>query len=108
NCGGRVQKACGGTPGGAAEDVVGQGGDFQKDVNGGQEGDEEDRKPGNELHGRERARGRQAERSEHEICDDEHHSGGDDLVEGVLQETTEPAPEEPLELGNNEERHKDW
>ena len=39
----------------------------------------------------------------------EHENKGlrDDLVEGVLQETPEPAPENPFELGHDEEGNKD-
>ena len=51
--------------------------------------------------------GGRSQRSKHEICDDVHHGGGDDLVEGVLEEATEPAPEQPFELRNDKERYED-
>src|ERR1700681_2130216 len=33
---------------------------------------------------------------------------GNDLVEGVLEEGPQPAPEQPLELGHQEKGNEDW
>ena len=93
--------------GGAAEDVVGQRGHLEQGVDRGEKCNEEDRKPGDELHGGESARGREAQRAEHQVSNDEDHGRGDDLVEGVLDEAAEPAPEEPLHFRNDKEWDKD-
>ena len=106
-CGGRFQNAGGRAAGGAAEDVVGKGGDFQEDVDRREKRNEEDGKPGDELDGRKRAGGREIERAENEISDDKHDGCGDDLVEGILDEAAEPAPEEPFQLRNDEEWNED-
>ena len=47
------------------------------------------------------------EHAEDEVADDEDDRGGDDLIEGVLQEASEPAPEKPLEFRDDEKRHED-
>src|SRR5271163_45412 len=87
--------------------MVRKGRDFQEDIDRREKRNEEDGKPGNELHGRKRAWGRKAERAKHEVSDDIHHGCGDDLIEGVLDEATEPAPEEPLHLWNDKKWNKD-
>jgi len=41
-----------------------------------------------------------------ELAHDVENGSGDDLIEGVLDESLEPTPEEPIELGNDKERDK--
>jgi len=41
-----------------------------------------------------------------ELTDDVQHAGCDDLVERILNESLEPAPEEPIELRNDKEGNK--
>src|ERR1700722_7678278 len=74
--------------------MVRKGWNFQQDIDRREKRNEEDGKPGNELDGRERASRREAKRAQHEISYDIHHGCGDDLVERILDEATEPAPEE--------------
>ena len=93
--------------GGAAEDVVGERRDLEQGIDRSQKRNEEDRKPGNELDGGKSARGWEAQSAEHQISDDEDDGRGDDLVEGILDEATKPAPEEPLHLRNDEKRDED-
>src|SRR5580700_11156931 len=88
--------------------MVRKGRDFQQNINRCKERNEEHRKPPNKLGGGERARGWEAKRAKHEVSDDIYHRRGDDLVEGILNETAKPAPKEPFHLGNNKKGNEDW
>src|ERR1700735_2787671 len=92
----------------AAKDVVGQRGNLQKHVDRSEKGDEQNGKPPHKLDGGNGPAGREAESSKHEIPDDVYNSRGDDLVEGILDEASKPAPEEPFEFRDDEERYEDW
>src|SRR6202050_544156 len=107
DCGRRIQKACGRAASRATEDVIGERWDFQEDIDRSEKRNEEDGKPGNELRGRKRARRGKAESAKHEVSDDIHHGCGDDLVEGILDEAAEPAPEKPLHLWNDKKWNED-
>src|SRR5580692_1398884 len=87
--------------------MIGEGGDLQEGVNRGEEGNKEDRKPGQELDGGKRACGREAQSAEHQISDYVHHSRGNNLVEGILDKAAKPAPEKPLHFWNDKERNED-
>ena len=91
----------------AAKDMVCEGGNLQKNIDRGDESDQENRKPADELHGRDGSGGLERQNTDDEISDDVDDRGGNDFIKGILQETAEPAPEEPLQFRNNEERHKD-
>src|SRR5215472_7585193 len=58
------------------------------------------------MNRREASRWRQLERADHQVADDGHHSCGDHLIEGILQEAAQPSPEQPLHLRDDEERHE--
>src|SRR5271170_636253 len=81
-------------------------GDFQEDVDGREKRNKKDGKPGNELDGGKRAGGRELQSAQHQVSDDIHDGSGDHLVEGILDEAAEPAPEEPLHLGNDKKRNE--
>src|ERR1700691_3878791 len=106
NGSGRVEQASGRSSGGATEDMVRERRNFQEDVDRREKRNKEDRKPANQLHGRKRARGWEAQGAKHEISDDIDHRRGDDLVEGILNEAPKPAPEEPLHLRDDKERNE--
>src|SRR3984885_1289097 len=87
--------------------MVRKGRDFQQDVDRREKRNKEDGKPADELGGGQRASGREAEGAEDEVSDHIDDGGGDDLVEGILDETAEPSPEEPLHFRNNKKRNED-
>src|ERR1700677_1892405 len=96
------------TPSGrAAEDVIGEGGYLQQDKDRGNERNQQYGKPADELEGRDVAGALQCEHADDKIADDVDDRSGDNFVEGVLQETAQPAPEEPFEFRHDEERHED-
>jgi len=87
--------------------MVRKGRDFQEDINRGEERNEEDRKPANELRRRKSAPGWQTESPKHKISDHIYDGSRDYLIEGVLDETAKPAPEEPFHLRNDKKRNED-
>src|SRR6266478_2760603 len=87
--------------------MICESGDFQQGVDGREKGNEEDRKPGQELYGGKSAGWRKAQSAEDQIPDHVDHSRCDNLVEGILDKATEPAPEEPLHFWNDKEWNKD-
>src|SRR5579862_6194472 len=101
------QYAGGRAAGAAAEDVVGKGGNFQEGVNGRQERNEEDGKEFEELRRRDCSVRLEIHRTENEIRDDKYDGCRDDLVEGILDKSFEPSPEDPFELWNDEEWYED-
>src|SRR5579872_3251805 len=94
------QYAGGGPAGTAAEDVVGKSGNLQKGINGRQERDEEDGKEFQKLCRRDCSVRLEIHRSEDEIRNYEYDRCRDDLIEGVLDESLEPSPEDPFKLWN--------
>src|SRR5260370_2944039 len=44
--------------------------------------------------------------AEGELADDVEHTRSDHLIERVLNESLQPTPEQPVELGNNKEWNK--
>src|SRR4029077_19547569 len=101
-----ADEPCGRTTCGATEDVIGEGGYFQKRVNSGQEGDKEDGEGFQELDGRNSALRLKVHDSKNEVCDYVHNGRGDDLIESVLNETAQPAPEQPLQFRDDKERNE--
>src|SRR5271156_6312658 len=87
--------------------MVRKGRDFQQDVDRREKRNKEDGKPADELGGGECARGRETEGAQNQVSDDIHDGCGDDLVEGILNETAEPTPEEPLHLRNDKKGDED-
>src|SRR5580692_2344517 len=81
--------------------------DLQQDIDGGEKRNKKDGKPGNQLDGGKRARGRELESAQHQVSDDIHDGCGDDLVEGILDEAAEPAPEKPLHFRNDKKGNED-
>src|SRR5262249_35527428 len=104
---GRFEDSGRAAAGGAAEDVIGQGGDFQEDINRGDERNQEDGKPTGQLKRGDVAGALEGEHSNNKVADDVDDRGGDDFIEGVLEETAQPAPEKPLKFRHDEERNKD-
>src|ERR1700733_4022325 len=84
--------------------MVGQGGNLEECIDGGEKGNQEDWEFFEECHGRDGAVRLELQDAENEVGDDEDYGRGDDLVKGILQETAEPTPEQPFKLRNDEKR----
>src|SRR5262245_33385937 len=97
NCGGggrnRVEHSGGASSCRSAEDVVGEGGDFEKHVDRGDERNQQNGKPADELERRDRANALEGEHTNNKVADDVNDRGGDHLVERILEKTAQPAPE---------------
>src|SRR6267378_8134325 len=102
-----ADEPCRRTTCGATEDVIREGGYFQKRIDGGQEGDKEDGEGFQELDGRNSALRLKVHDSKNEVCDDIDNGRSDDLVERVLNEAPQPTPEQPLQFRNDKKRNKD-
>ena len=88
--------------------MVGQGWNLEKHVDRGEKRDEQDWKPPHEIDCGKSATGRKAKSSKYQISDYVYNSRRNDLVERILDEAAEPAPEKPLEFRDDEERYEDW
>src|SRR5258708_36633408 len=89
----------------AAEDVVGEGRNFEQCVNGSEKRNKEDWKPCDKLYGRESARRRQAEGTQHQVSEDKNNGRGDALADRILNRTAGPHPEDRIQHPNAEEPH---
>src|SRR5437762_8112025 len=101
-----ADEPCRRTPCGTTEDVIGEGGYFQKRIDGGQEGNKEDGEGFQELDGRNSALRLKVHDSKNEVCDYIHHGRRDDLIESVLNETAQPTPEQPLQFRDDKKRNE--
>src|SRR5271155_2195544 len=88
--GGRFEDSRGAAASGAAKDVIGTGGYFQEDIDGGNERNQQYGKPPNELEGRDIASALQGEHTNNKVADDVDDRSGNHFIEGVLQEATQP------------------
>src|SRR6266478_1939771 len=91
---------------GAAEDVAREHRNFDNGVDRRQVRDHQNRRYANQVSGRNEPGNLRVDDAERELADDVEHPCGNHLIEGILNESLEPTPEEPVELRNNEEWNK--
>src|SRR5712692_3929272 len=91
---------------GAAEDVAREHRNFDNRVDRRQVRDHQNRRYADQVSGRNKSSNLRVDDAERELADDVEHTRSDHLIERVLNESLQPTPEEPVELGNNEEWNK--
>src|SRR6266704_6677284 len=91
---------------GPAEDVAREHRDFDNGVDRREVRDHQHRRYTNQVRGRNESGNLCVNDAEGELAEDVEHTRSDHLIERILNESFEPTPEEPVELGNDKEWNK--